>query len=109
MTPPGAIDSNVYEFGDVRVDIARSAVWRGNERLRLTMMEYALLHYLVRHPAEILDRRRILEEVWNSHPEVITRTVDVHIAWLRKKIGGDREGHQWIRTVYGRGYSFAPE
>lgn len=109
VTPASAIDSNVYEFGDVRVDTASAAVWRGNERLRLTMMEYKLLHYLVRHPAEILDRRRILEEVWNSHPEVITRTVDVHIAWLRKKIGGGREGHQWIRNVYGKGYSFAPE
>ena len=72
------------------------------------MMEYALLHYLVRHPAEVLDRR-ILEEVWNSDPSVGPRIVDVHIAWLRKKIGDDKEANRWIRTVHGKGYSFVPE
>ena len=109
LMQPVAIASRVFEFGDVRVDSASSAVWRGGERLRLSMMEYALLQYLVSHPAEILDRRRILNEVWNSDPDVGLRTVDVHIAWLRKKIGVDRKGHQWIRTVHGKGYEFVPE
>ena len=109
LPPPGATASQVFEFGDLRVDTASCAVWRGNERLRLSMMEYALLQYLVRHPAEVLGRRRILDEVWNSDPTVGPRIVDVHIAWLRKKIGDDNEGNQWIRTVHSRGYSFVPE
>ena len=71
------------------------------------MMEYALLHYLVRHPTEVVDRRRILEEVWASNPEVRPRIVDVHIRWLRKKIGDDTDP-RWIRTVHGKGYSFVP-
>ena len=109
QTAEGALAPQVFEFGDVRVDTASSAVWRGDERLRLSMMEYALLQYLVRHPSEVLDRRRILDEVWNSDPEVGPRTVDVHVAWLRKKIGDEKDGHRWIRTVHGKGYSFVPE
>lgn len=109
LSAHGAVAPQVFEFGDVRVDTASSAVWRGDERLRLSMMEYALLQYLVRHPAEVLDRRRILDEVWNSDPEVGPRTVDVHVAWLRKKLGDEKDGHWWIRTVRGKGYSFVPE
>ena len=107
QAPPDAIASRVFEFGDVRMDTASAAVWRGDERVRLSMMEYALLHYLVRHPTEVVDRRRILEEVWASNPEVRPRIVDVHIRWLRKKIGDDTDP-RWIRTVHGKGYSFVP-
>ena len=109
LRPSDALASRVIEFGDVRVDTASSAVWRGNERVRLSMMEYALLQFLVRHPSEVMDRRRILDEVWNSNPEVRPRIVDVHIKWLRKKIGDDKDGHRYIRTVHGKGYSFVPK
>lgn len=109
MGPQDAIASRVIEFGDVRVDTASSAVWRGNERVRLSMMEYALLQFLIRHPTEVVDRRRILNEVWNSDPEVRPRIVDVHIRWLRKKIGDYKDGHRWIRTVHGKGYTFVPK
>ena len=106
---PEGVASQVHEFGDLRVDTANAAVWRGEERLRLSMMEYALLHYLVRHPTEVLDRRRILDEVWGSDPEIGPRTVDVHVAWLRKKLGDNQDSPRWIRTVHGKGYAFEPE
>lgn len=109
LAPPGAPVAQAYEFGDVRVDTTNAAVWRGNERLRLSMMEYALLQFFVRHPNEVIPRRRILDEVWNSDPEIGPRTVDVHIASLRKKIGDDKPNSHWIRTVRGKGYSFVPE
>ena len=108
-SPLTAADPQVYSFGDVRVDTAKAAVWRGNKRLRLSMMEYALLQYLVKHPAQVLARRRILDDVWNSEPEIGPRTVDVHIAWLRKKIGDGQGKRGWIRTVHGKGYSFVPD
>ena len=106
---PEGFDLQVHEFGDVRVDTANAGVWRGKDRLRLTMMEYALLQYLVRHPMEVLDRRRILDEVWGSDPGISVRTVDVHVAWLRKKLGDDQDSPRWIRAVRGKGYVFEPD
>lgn len=106
---PEGVASQVHKFGNLRVDTANAAVWRGEERLRLSMMEYALLQYLVRHPTEVLDRRRILDEVWGSDPGIGPRTVDVHVAWLRKKLGDNLDSPRWIRTVHGKGYAFEPE
>ena len=109
LAMPEGSSSQIQEFGNLRLDMANVAVWRGKERLRLSMMEYALLQYLVRHPKEVLDRRRILEEVWGSDPEIGPRTVDVHVAWLRKKLGDEQDSPQWIRTVHGKGYAFEPD
>ena len=108
-SPTQAPVQQVHEFGDVRVDVANATVWRGNERIRLSMMEYALLQYLVKHPSEVVDRRHILDKVWGSDSSIGPRTVDVHITWLRKKIGDDPGKPRWIRTVHGKGYSFTPE
>ena len=90
------------------MDTASAAVWRGKEFLRLSMMEYALLQFFVRHPNEVFSRRHILEECFKSSPEVGIRAVDRHITWLRKKIGDDPQKPRWIRTVRGKGYAFVP-
>ena len=108
FAPPGLLFSQVQEFGNLRVDTASAAVWRGNELLRLSMMEYALLLFFVRHPNEVFSRRGILEECFKSSPEIGIRSVDRHVAWLRKKIGDDPHTPRWIRTVRGQGYSFVP-
>ena len=109
LSKPEGLTPQIHEFGDVRVDTTNAAVWRGEKRLRLSMLEYELLQYLVRHPSEVLDRRRIVDDVWGSDPEVGLRTVDVHIAWLRKKLGDDQGQPRWIRTVHGKGYAFNPD
>ena len=99
----------VFEFGDVKVDANRSIVRRGSERLTLSDKEYKLLHFLVTHPSETIPRDRLLEEIWNYPPGGRTRTVDVHVNWLRSKIEDDPKNPRWIRTVYGRGYQFIPD
>ncbi len=109
LAQPEGLTPQIHEFGDVRVDTANAAVWRGEKRLRLSMLEYELLQYLVRHPSEVLDRRRIVDDIWGSDPEVGLRTVDVHVAWLRKKLGDDQGQPRWIRTVHGKGYAFKPD
>ena len=109
LAPPGSVFTQIYEFGDLRVDTTNAAVWRGDERVRLSMMEYALLQFLVRHPGEVIPRQRILAEVWNSGPDVGPRAVDMHVTWLRKKIGDPPRTPRWIRTVHGEGYLFASE
>ena len=99
----------VHEFGDLRVDSRHAAVWRADARLSLSEQEYKLLQYLVTHPNETLTRQHLLKELWDSHPGGLSRTVDVHVNWLRRKIEADPKNPRWIRTVYGKGYKFVPD
>ena len=105
----GEGDSHVHSFGDVRVDTTHGTVWRANKRLHLSTKEYELLRYFVTHPGEALTRNHLLEEVWKSSSEGPSRTVDVHVGWLRKKFEDNPENPRWIRTVYGKGYEFVPD
>ena len=99
----------VYEFGDVRVDTKQAAVWRSDDRVVLSSMEYELLRYFLMHPGEILSRSRLLKDVWMAQPKAESRTVDVHITGLRKKIETNPAHPRWIRTVRGKGYRFLSE
>lgn len=98
-----------YEFGDVRVDIPRAAVYRGNDRVSLSAMEYELLRFFILHAGEVLPRSRLLEEVWLGQAKAESRTVDVHVTSLRKKIEENSAYPRWIRTVRGQGYRFLPD
>ena len=99
----------VYEFGEVRVDTKQAVVWRLNDRVLLSSMEYELLRYFLMHPGEILPRSRLLEDVWMAQPKAESRTVDVHVTGLRKKIEANPAHPRWIRTVRGKGYRFLPK
>ncbi len=101
-----AKSAQIYKFGNVRLDSRQSSVSVDGERLRLSMKEYELLLYFVSHPGETVARAELLREVWKSDRRTPTRTVDVHVGWLRKKIGDDPRNPRWIRTVYGTGYQF---
>ena len=109
VTPVNTKIEQVHEFGDVRVDIPQAAVWRGNERVSLSTMEYELLRYFMLHAGEVLPRSRLLEEVWLGQAKSESRTVDVHVTSLRKKIEKNSAYPRWIRTVRGQGYKFLPE
>ena len=91
------------------VDCRRGLVWLAGKPLKLTSTEHALLLYFAEHPAEPLSRERLLREVWDSRLEDTTRTVDAHIASLRKKVEDDPESPRRIRTVCGEGYEFVPD
>lgn len=101
--------AHVYFFGQVRIDPIKRQVWRANQRVQLSTKEYDLLLYFVTHPNETLARERLLRKVWMTNPKTHTRTVDVHVAWLRQKIGDEDSSDRWIRTVYGKGYEFVPD
>ena len=76
-----------------------------DETIDLHAKEFALLEFLAQNPSQMLSRDRILNEVWGYESEVTTRTVDVHVAKLRQKLGeSDLPRH--IQTVRGRGYRF---
>ena len=100
-----SLDSGVPEdsYEDERLSIERGAmrVRLDGEPIRLTMREFELLWYLVTTRPRVAPRESILERVWGLSSEVETRTVDVHVRALRKKLGGEL-----IETVIGAGYRF---
>jgi two-component system alkaline phosphatase synthesis response regulator PhoP len=95
--------------GDLAIDPAsRRATLRG-EPLTLKPKEFDLLHYLARHPGIVLSRDALLRRVWGYDYPVDTRTVDVHVRWLRQKIEDDPARPRRIETVRGFGYRFAAD
>ncbi len=96
----------VFKFGDVVVDSERSLVTVAGEVVPLSTKEYDLLLYLLKNAGKPVKRADLLRNVWHSDTSTPTRTVDVHVGWLRKKIRDDPKNPRWIRTVYGVGYQF---
>ena len=101
-----APDSDVYVFGDVRVDFRRAVVTRAGDPVELTAREYQLLRFLVEHREAILSRDELLDKVWGYDAMPTTRTVDVHIGLLRQKLESTPRLPKYILTVHGLGYRF---
>ncbi len=94
-------------FGDVEVDFKGYEVRKAGEHVELTAKEFSLLRLLVSHPGEVLRRDSILNEVWGDDWDVFPRTVDTHVAHLRKKLEDDPADPKYIINVRGVGYKFA--
>ena len=99
--------SSRYEFGTIHIDTRRAEVSRNNLPVALSAREYRLLRYFVEHPGAAVSREELLHEVWGYGVAPSTRTVDVHVAWLRQKLEDDPKNPKWILTVIGLGYKFA--
>jgi two-component system, OmpR family, alkaline phosphatase synthesis response regulator PhoP len=99
--------SEGYQFGDVRVDFRRAEATKGGEPLELSAREFQLLKYFIEHRGATLTREELLNEVWGYNAMPSTRTVDVHVAWLRQKVEPNQRHPQHILTVHGMGYKFA--
>lgn len=95
-------DQPVLEADDVRLDTARREVTVEGESVSLRAKEFDLLTAFMRHSGIVLDRERLLRIVWGSDYYGDTRTIDVHVAWLREKLSGSH--HVKIETVWGVGY-----
>jgi two-component system alkaline phosphatase synthesis response regulator PhoP len=100
--PSGA----VFNFGDIQVDVRRTEVRKGGEIVTLAAKEFQLLKYFLEHRGDTLSRDVLLHEVWGYDSTPTTRTVDVHVAWLRQKFEDDSKHPKWILTVHGMGYKF---
>jgi len=100
------IDEQTLTFGDLTVDMSRREVKRAGEPLHLKPREYELLVFLARHRGMVLSRDLILERVWGWDYDGGSRTVDVHVHWLREKIEPDPKNPTRIVTVRGVGYRF---
>lgn len=95
------------EFGDVRVDLRKHEVSRGGKPLTLSPVEFRLLEYMIERRGAVVTREELLENVWGLQADTLSRTVDVHIAGLRKKIEADSRYPRFLLTVKGTGYKLA--
>lgn len=95
-----------FRFGSVLVDFRRAEVEKENTPVELSALEFKLLQYLIEHRGEVLRRNELLDEVWGYDAMPSTRTVDVHVAWLRQKLEDNPKHPQFIQTVHGLGYKF---
>jgi two-component system alkaline phosphatase synthesis response regulator PhoP len=96
-----------FRFGEVEVDFERAEVRKRGETVNLSAKELQLLRYLVNHRGKVVPREELLRQVWEYNPDVSSRTVDVHIAWLRQKLEDRPERPRYISTMRGRGYRFS--
>jgi two-component system alkaline phosphatase synthesis response regulator PhoP len=96
--------TGLHVVGAVRVDLDRAEVYRDTGTVDLSAREFQLLRYLIEHRGETIAREELLEHVWGYKADTSTRTVDVHVAWLRQKIERNPEHPQSLVTVRGMGY-----
>ncbi|OJX46949.1 MAG: DNA-binding response regulator [Chloroflexi bacterium 44-23] len=99
-------DKSIYDFGDLRIDTGRREVRRDSQIVNTKPKEYELLFYLAKHKNQVLSRDQILESVWGWDYVGDSRTVDVHVRWLREKLEKDPGNPRRIITVRGAGYRF---
>jgi two-component system alkaline phosphatase synthesis response regulator PhoP len=98
-TPNGA-----FRFGDIGVDFKRAEVTKCNEPIELSAMEFRLLQFFIENRGTVHSRDDLLDAVWGYDAMPTTRTVDVHIAWLRQKLEENPRHPRYIQTVHGMGY-----
>lgn len=97
-------ENEIIKFGDITIDTEKHIVYKGNEILDLTLKEFELLKLLSKNRGKVLTRDYLLDKVWGYEYAGETRTVDVHIRHLRKKIEDDDKLPMYIETVRGIGY-----
>lgn len=97
---------DAFNFGDVSIDFKRAEVSKSSQPVELSAMEFKLLQFLIENRGAVHSRNQLLDEVWGYDAMPSTRTVDVHIAWLRQKLEDNPKYPQFIQTVHGFGYKF---
>ena len=94
-----------FHFDDVEIDFERCEILKAGQRVDVAAKELLLLRYLVDHRDRVVPREEILQEVWEYDSQVNSRTVDVHVSWLRQKLDNP-QNPKHIQTVRGKGYRF---
>ena len=102
------IKSNIVDFGILKVDFEKREIHVKDKKLDLTLKEFELLEILIKNKGKILTRDILLDKIWGYEYIGETRTVDVHIRYLRKKVEDDDKHPKFIETIRGVGYRFNP-
>jgi DNA-binding response OmpR family regulator len=104
VDPPEQQHLGWFQLGQLRIDLKKHEVLKGKESVELTHKEFQLLELLLKRPGEVISRDQILDSVWGQEVYVTHRTVDSHVATLRRKIETEPDRPQYILTVRGVGY-----
>ena len=99
-------DGNTYSFGDITVDFTSHTAEKTGDDVEFTTLEFDILEYFINHRGRTVSRKQLLRDVWCISGDITTRTIDRHVASLRKKIETDPTDPEYIETVYGIGYKF---
>jgi DNA-binding response OmpR family regulator len=91
---------------DVRVDVSAHRAFQGERELHLTTKEFDLLKVLVANAGSVVVRDTLMRDVWGSDPVGSTKTLDMHVSWLRRKLGDDANAPRYVSTVRGLGFRF---
>ena len=103
---PAAPDDDLLQVGDVALNVEQRCVIRDNRESHITPKQASLLEIFLRHPGEILTRAYLMKQVWDTEYMGDTRTLDVHIHWVRKAIEDDYKSPVYLRTIRRVGYRF---
>jgi DNA-binding response OmpR family regulator len=91
---------------NVRIDLGARRAFVGDRELHLTAREFDLLRVLARSAGTMVSRESLMREVWGSDPSSSTKTLDMHVSWLRRKLGDDPNSPRYIATIRGMGFRF---
>jgi DNA-binding response OmpR family regulator len=100
------VDEDEVHAQDVRVDVAAHRAFQDGRELHLTAKEFDLLRVLVAAAGTVVARETLMREVWGSDPLGSTKTLDMHVSWLRRKLGDDANSPRYVTTVRGMGFRF---
>src|SRR3954454_2998858 len=95
-----------HEVGPLRVELGARRVFLDGEELTLSRKEFDLLVELMSHAGEVVTREDLISRVWDENWFGSTKTLDVHVGWLRSKLGDDASAPRWVHTVRGVGFRF---
>ncbi|WP_288767136.1 response regulator transcription factor [Varibaculum massiliense] len=97
---------DTLEAQDIKIDVSAHRAFQDGRELQLTAKEFDLLRILIKEAGNVVPRQVIMQEVWGSDPAGSTKTLDMHISWLRRKLGDDAAYPYYISTVRGMGFRF---
>ena len=104
---PEPDDDGPVEIGELRLDPARREATHRGEALELSRKEFDLLELLMRNAGSVVSRERLISEVWDTNWFGSTKTLDVHVSGIRRKLGDDPSEPRYLHTVRGIGFRFA--
>jgi DNA-binding response OmpR family regulator len=96
----------VIEVQDVRVDPSTRRMWRGDREILLSRKEFDLVHALIARAGSIVTREELMRDVWGVTFWTSSKTIDVHLGWVRRKLGDDTRQPRLITTIRGQGLRF---
>jgi DNA-binding response OmpR family regulator len=99
----------MIEVQDIRLDPDARRVWRGSEEVALSHKEFDLVHALMSRAGEIVTRDELMRDVWHTTFWTSSKTIDVHLGWVRRKLGDDSRHPRLITTIRGQGLRFETE